>query len=142
MGFNVRDQIHGCIMGMQGIQSQDELVCDSGNNHPSVNSTNTSFIKCMSMISLIPKWSGVANSMNVLGFLDAVEGVVRLQNWLDADMVQAAAMKLADIARTFYSGCKKLHNPSITWVHFKEHFSGLVLRCAYRPIPLLAITNG
>jgi hypothetical protein len=31
-------------MGMQDIQSQDELVCDSGNNHPSVNSTNISFI--------------------------------------------------------------------------------------------------
>jgi hypothetical protein len=29
-------KIHGYIM--------DELICDSGNNHPSVNSTNTSFI--------------------------------------------------------------------------------------------------
>lgn len=74
------------------------------------------------MISLILKWLGVANSMNVQGFLDTVEGVVRLWNWLDADMAQAVTMKLADTARTFYSRCMKLHNPGITWVHFKNIF--------------------
>jgi hypothetical protein len=60
--------------------------------------------------------------MNVQVFLDTIEGLVRLGNWLDADLVQAATMKLANTARTFYSKCMELHNSGITWVHFKNIF--------------------
>jgi hypothetical protein len=69
----------------------------------------------MSMISLIPKWSGTAKSTPVQEFLDTVEGAARVGNWSDADMVQVATLKLADRAKMFYSGCKELHDPNITW---------------------------
>jgi hypothetical protein len=36
-------------------------------------------------------------------------------------MVQAATLKLADTAKTFYSG-RKLRNLSITWVYFENIF--------------------
>jgi hypothetical protein len=51
-----------------------------------------------------------------------VEGAARVRNWSDADMVQVAALKLVDTAKTFYSGCKNLHNPNITWAQFRKVF--------------------
>jgi hypothetical protein len=74
------------------------------------------------MISLIPKWSGTAKSTFVQEFLDTVEGAARVGNWSDADMVQVATLKLADTVKMFYSGCKELHDPNITWALFKKSF--------------------
>jgi hypothetical protein len=37
-------------------------------------------------------------------------------------LVQAATLKLADTDKTFYSGCKELHNASIAWAHFMNIF--------------------
>jgi hypothetical protein len=78
--------------------------------------------KDISMISLIPKWSGAVKSMRVHEFIETVERAARVGNWSDANMVQVATLNLADTAKTFYLGCKELHNPGITWVHFKNIF--------------------
>jgi hypothetical protein len=55
------------------------------------------------MISLIPKWSGVENSMPVQVFLDIAEGAVSVGNLSDADMVHVATLKLAHTVKSFYS---------------------------------------
>jgi hypothetical protein len=78
--------------------------------------------KNMSVVSLIPKWSSPVKSTPVQEFLDTVEGAARVGNWSYADMVQVAAQKLVDTAKTFYSGCKDLHDLNITWAQFRNIF--------------------
>jgi hypothetical protein len=78
--------------------------------------------KDMSMVSLIPKWSSPVKSTPVREFLDTVHGAARMGNWSDSDMVQVAALKLVDTAKTFYSECKDLHDPNIIWAQFRNIF--------------------
>jgi hypothetical protein len=43
--------------------------------------------------------------------LDKMERAERVGNGSDTDMVQVAALKLADATITLYSGCKELQHP-------------------------------
>jgi len=45
-----------------------------------------------------------------------------LGNWHDSDCVRIGALKLTELARSFYNTCRDLHAEDTTWYKFKEVF--------------------
>jgi hypothetical protein len=59
-------------------------------------------IKDMSVVSLVPKWSGADKVIPLNEFLEAVERAAWLGNWSDQDKVQVAILRLHKNARVFF----------------------------------------
>ena len=78
--------------------------------------------KDMSLISLIPKWSGSETAVPLEEFFSSLEGAARIGRWQESDKLQVAILKLTDSARLFYSGCPELHTEDATWQKFKGAF--------------------
>ena len=78
--------------------------------------------KDLSLISLVPKWSGLENGIPLEAFRTTVERSARVGFWDETDKLQIAALRLTDAARQFYNGCLELHSPSVTWQKFKDAF--------------------
>ena len=68
----------------------------------------------MSMLSLVPKWTGTVKEAPLKEFLEAIEIAAFIGGWSEADMVQLAILGLSDIARAFYDGTRELHDRNIT----------------------------
>jgi hypothetical protein len=77
--------------------------------------------KDLSLVSLVPKWSGTDTSISLDEFINSIEGSARVGNW-DIDKIQVAVLKLTDSARQFYNGCLELHTVDVTWAKFKSVF--------------------
>jgi hypothetical protein len=75
--------------------------------------------KDLSLISLIPKWSGSESSISLEEFFSSIEGSARIGHWAVADCLQVAILKLVDSARTFYYSCPELYRESVSWQSFK-----------------------
>jgi hypothetical protein len=78
--------------------------------------------KDMSLIILIPKWTGSDSAVTLEEFLAIVESAARIGRWQDSDMREIAALKLAGSANMFYQGCNELHEEDATWQTFKNAF--------------------
>ena len=78
--------------------------------------------KDLSLVSLVPKWSGGESAPPIQEFFDTIEGSAAIGNWTQADMKQVCALKLTDAARAFYSATPELRNPNTTWQDFKSRF--------------------
>ena len=78
--------------------------------------------KDLSLISLVPKWSGSDSAVSLEEFVESIESAARIGRWDSADCMQIAALKLSDSARTFYSTCLELHTEEATWEKFKKAF--------------------
>jgi len=78
--------------------------------------------KDLSLISLIPKWSGSESAVPLEEFLASVDSVARIGNWDQRDCLEIAALKLADPAKSFHNTCLELHAEGMTWKKFKEVF--------------------
>jgi hypothetical protein len=78
--------------------------------------------KDLSMVALIPKWSGSDKAIPLEEFFRSIEGTACIRNWSDQDCVQVAILKLTDIARIFYSCNVELHGDQVTWAKFKSVF--------------------
>jgi len=78
--------------------------------------------KDLSLISLIPKWSGAETGIPLEEFLSVIESSARIGLWEDGDKLQIAALRLTDVARQFDNGCLELHSPDATWQKFKDEF--------------------
>jgi len=78
--------------------------------------------KDLSLISLIPKWSGAETGIPLEEFLSVIESTARIGLWEDGDKLQIAALRLTDVARQFYNGCLELHSAGATWQKFKDEF--------------------
>jgi hypothetical protein len=48
----------------------------------------------MSLVSIVPKWSGVDESIPIEEFFQVTEGTARLCNWSDADQIHVCALRL------------------------------------------------
>jgi hypothetical protein len=57
--------------------------------------------KDLSVVSLVPKWSGAEKGTPLNKFLEAVERAAWLGNWSDQDKFQVAILRLHDNARVF-----------------------------------------
>jgi hypothetical protein len=78
--------------------------------------------KDLSLVALIPKWSGQESTVTLEEFLSSIESSARLGRWEDADRVEIAVLKLTGSAKTFYQGCAELDADGLTWKIFKYIF--------------------
>ena len=78
--------------------------------------------KDLSLISLVPKWSGQDSMVTLEEFFESIEASVRIERWEQIDQIQIAALRLTGSARVFYQGCAELHEEGTTWQAFKNAF--------------------
>jgi len=78
--------------------------------------------KDLSLVALVPKWSGQESTVSLEEFFASIEGSARIGRWEESDRIEIAILKLAGSARTFYQGCPELHAEGLTWQKFKEAF--------------------
>ena len=55
--------------------------------------------KDLSLISLIPKWSGSETGIPLEEFLSNIESSSRMGLWQDADKLEIAILRLSDVAK-------------------------------------------
>jgi hypothetical protein len=75
--------------------------------------------KDLTLLSLIPKWSGTESSIPLEEFISALEAFARIGRWDAKDTVGIAVLKLEGSARV-YLGCTKLHTREASWDIFKK----------------------
>jgi hypothetical protein len=80
------------------------------------------FYKDLSLISLIPKWSGSETGIPLEEFLSSIESSGRMCLWREADKLEIAILRLSEVAKQFYNGCLEMHTPGVTWQKFKDVF--------------------
>ena len=68
----------------------------------SISSGTPTFHKDLSLVTLIPKWSGSDSSVTLEEFLTSVESAARYGRWQDADKREIAVLKLTDSAKLLY----------------------------------------
>jgi len=78
--------------------------------------------KDLSLVSLVPKWSGAESTFSLEEFFSSIEGSAKIGHWAEADCLQVAVLKLAESARTFYFSCPELYRETVTWQMFKAIF--------------------
>jgi hypothetical protein len=74
--------------------------------------------KDLSLISLVPKWSGLESAVPLQEFFASIEGSAQIGRWEQADKLRIAVLKLTDSAKMFYNGCLELHGENATWEEF------------------------
>jgi hypothetical protein len=65
--------------------------------------------KDLSLISLIPKWSGSESANSLEEFISTLETSARIGRWEQTDTVDIAALRLEGSTRVYYQGCTELH---------------------------------
>jgi hypothetical protein len=78
--------------------------------------------KDLSLVSLVPKWSGGESAPPIQEFFYTIEGSAAIGYWTPADMKQVCALKLTDAARAFYIATPELKDPKTSWQDFKSRF--------------------
>ena len=58
--------------------------------------------KDLSLISLVPKWSGQDFTVTLEEFFESIEASSRIGRWEQIDQIQIAALRLTGSARVFY----------------------------------------
>jgi len=79
--------------------------------------------KDLSLVSLVPKWSGLDSEVHIDEFFTSIEGAAYIGKWEESDQIRIAVLKLTDAARLFYNGCPELHEKNVTSQMFKSVFS-------------------
>jgi GTP cyclohydrolase II len=79
--------------------------------------------KDLSLISLVPKWSGLEASVPLEEFFSSIEGLAQIGRWDESDKIRIAVLKLKGAAKLFYNRCPQLHTQQVTWETFKAAFS-------------------
>jgi hypothetical protein len=82
----------------------------------------TPLTKDLSLVALVPKWSGTEKAIPLHEFLETIESAGCLRNWSQQDLIRIATLKFTDVARTFYKGTLELHDLRIAWTAFKVAF--------------------
>jgi len=78
--------------------------------------------KDLSLVTLVPKWSGTDKAVPLNDFFEILESTARVGNWPQEDLIRIATMKLTDVARVLYNATLELHDKDITWTAFKSAF--------------------
>ena len=79
-------------------------------------------LKDLSLVSLVPEWSGGDTAPPINEFFEIIEGSATIGNWSEADLKLVCALKLTDTARALYSATPELRDPIISWQDFKARF--------------------
>ena len=81
--------------------------------------------KDLSLVSLVPKWSGAESAISLEEFFFSIEGSAKIGHSAEADCLQITVLKLTESARTFYFACPELHRETVTWQKFQAIFREL-----------------
>jgi hypothetical protein len=100
----------------------ESLQAEVRNLRAQVSSSRPTTAKDLSLVSLIPKWSGTEKSVSVEEFFESVESSAKIGCWSDADKIQISVLKISEVAKAFYSSSPELHNADISWENFKAKF--------------------
>jgi len=76
----------------------------------------------LSLISVIPKWSGSDATVTLEEFLESIETSGQIGRWTENDQPEVAVLKLTGSAKLFYSCCNEIHEQGATWHMFKQMF--------------------
>ena len=76
----------------------------------------------LSLISLVPKWSGLDSAVTLEEFFTSIEASPKIGRCEKNDQLQIAALGLMDPAKLFYQSCSELHEKGTTWQAFKNAF--------------------
>jgi hypothetical protein len=79
--------------------------------------------KDLSLIFIVPKWSGSESATPLEEFLSSIESTAKIGRWEDKDKLRIAIVRLTEPTRTFYNTNMELHSDDITWHRFKEIFA-------------------
>jgi len=79
--------------------------------------------KDLSLISLIPKRSGLESGFPLEEFFSSIEGSAQIGRWEQSDKIKTAVLTLTGAAKLFYNGCPELHAEDVTWGSFKSAFT-------------------
>ena len=80
------------------------------------------FHKDLSLISMVPKWSGANSEVPLEEFFSCIEVSASIGRWEPADQIKIATLRLTGAAKLFYNGCPELHAADVTWDNFKDAF--------------------
>ena len=78
--------------------------------------------KDLSLVSLIPKWSGSEAETPLEEFLSTIEATARIGKWQEVDKLEVATLILAGTTKIFFNSCLDLHVEDVTWDKFKKMF--------------------
>jgi hypothetical protein len=76
--------------------------------------------KDLSLLILVPKWSGTEKSGSLQEFLSAVENMAEMGNWSEKGKERIATMKLEDAARVFVEAAPEIRGREMSWTDFKK----------------------
>ena len=108
----------------------EDLQPEINNLQAQVNSRRPTAQKDLSLISLIPKWSGTENSVRVKEFFESVELVATIGNWSETDKKQITVLKLTEVAK------------AATQNYTVQEFHGKILRPNFcTDLEMLELTN-
>lgn len=82
----------------------------------------TTVHKDLSLLTVVPKWSGTETAIPLEDFISSIEGVARIGKWEDSDKLEVAILKVSDAAKQFYNNCAELGSGKATWEKFKTEF--------------------
>jgi hypothetical protein len=80
--------------------------------------------KDLSLISLLPKWSGLDSVVPLEEFFARIEASAKIGRWEESDKREIAVLRLNGFAKLFYQGCTEFHEEGVTWQIFKDAFRG------------------
>ena len=78
--------------------------------------------KDLSLISVIPKWSGCDDTVTIEEFLESIKAAAKIGRWNENDRREVEVLSLTGSAKLFYKCCDELHEEGATWETFKEAF--------------------
>jgi hypothetical protein len=78
--------------------------------------------KDLSLISLIPKWTGFERTVSLEEFLAGIDEAAKIRHWSSADQLQIAVLEIQDPEKSCYNTCLELHAEGKTWEQFKSVF--------------------
>jgi hypothetical protein len=65
--------------------------------------------KDLSLVSLIPRWSGEESGTPLEEFIESIDSAAQLGRWTSSDCARVLVLKLTEPARLFYNICSILH---------------------------------
>ena len=74
-----------------------------------LNSSTQTVNKELSLISVIPKWSGSDDTVTLEEFLESMEVAAKIGRWNENDRREVAVLRLIGSAKLFYKCCDELH---------------------------------
>ena len=97
--------------------------------------------KDLSLISLIPRWSGSDSTNSLEEFISTLEASARIGRWEPKDTVEIAALKLDDQLEYFIRDAQNSTRETHRGILLKR-YSGNGKGRPYGPVPLREATDG